>query len=249
MRFKVISTSYNASRWIERSLHSIDSQQEVDFDVCVVDDASTDGADSFIKDFCTDRGWNYILHKKNTGPMCSQYEAVQALDCQKDDVLVWVDGDDRLAHNFAFKRVKQEYDSGALMTYGSYMSEPFSPTCSPAKPYPDDVVKANSYKASAYTCGILFNHLRTVSYRLFERLNPDVDFKYPDGRWLEAAADSAIMLPCLQLAGGRYSFIRDILYCYNSENNISEWRIHPRTVDRSIEYVCKQAPNKRPIIF
>ena len=152
MRFLFVSVSRNAAPWIERSLMSIATQQtDHEFTACIIDDASTDGADLIIKRVCEERGWPYFLNEERHGALRNQCFAIDALEPEPDDVIVIVDGDDRLAHDKVIERLWKEYrDPEVLLTYGSYKSEPHSPTCSPALPYPPEVIRDRSFRKMTY---------------------------------------------------------------------------------------------------
>ena len=55
-------------------------------------------------------------------------------------------------------------------------------------------------------------------------INPN-DFLDKNGQYFSVAWDLAIMFPMLEMAGNRQEFIKDILYFYNDENPISDYKI------------------------
>lgn len=248
MKFQIVVASYNSMDWLPKTLQSIADQNYEDFNVCVVDDASTDRNQwPFIKSFCEDHGWISIVHDKNMGALYSQVEAIKALSPDDHDVIVWVDGDDWLINRNVLKNLKNIYNSGNyLMTYGNYVSEPFSKTCPQPSAYPREVVIDNSYRGSAYKYGILFNHLRTVKYLLFKQLD-ESDFTWPDGSWFRCAGDTAVMIPCLELAGGRYKYVDTPLYVYNTVNPVSDWRKQSPEIDRTHSYILRTLKAKNPL--
>jgi glycosyltransferase involved in cell wall biosynthesis len=248
MKFQIVVASYNSMDWLPKTLASIADQSYTNYNVCVVDDASTDRNQwPFIRSFCEEHGWLSILHKNNKGALYSQVEAISKLEPEDDDVIVWVDGDDWLINRNVLKRLEAVYSSGNyLMTYGNYVTEPYSKTCPQPAPYPREVVLANSYRKSAYKHGILFNHLRTVKYLLFKNLD-ESDFTWPDGSWFKCAGDTAVMIPCLELAGGRYKYIDIPLYVYNTVNPVSDWRKQSPEIDRTHSYILKTLKAKDPL--
>jgi len=60
MRISVIITTYNAERFIEKTLHSIASQTYKDFEVIIIDDGSTDNTVKVIKNFVKSNNLNNI---------------------------------------------------------------------------------------------------------------------------------------------------------------------------------------------
>jgi glycosyltransferase involved in cell wall biosynthesis len=244
-RFMVVSCGRNKPEWLAPCFDSIAEQTDKNFQVCVVDDASDDGrSPAQVERYCEAMGWKYILQSKRRGAMFNQVAAIETLEPEPDDVIVLVDSDDRLAHHKVFDRLRKYYEGEVDMTYGSYKSEPHSPTCSPAMAYPPDVIRRGTYREYARTGGgLLVNHLRTFKHKLFEQLDYS-DFRWPDGEWFSACCDTAIMIPCLELSRGRHRFIDEVLYIYNSENPSSDWRTQPREVDRVHAYILQDLPRK-----
>jgi hypothetical protein len=165
-------------------------------------------------------------------------EIIEKLNPSDGDVLVWVDGDDRLSSPNALKRLDYNYRRhNPLMSYGSYRPFPASKTCPMASPYPA-TCRTNREFRQIYKWGIQFNHLRTVTWDLYKHLNPEVDFK-KNGKWFPVSADAAIMIPCMEMAGDRCLFIKEVLYTYSSENPISEWRKAPAATNDIHDYISK----------
>jgi glycosyltransferase involved in cell wall biosynthesis len=245
MEFKIITTQRNAEAWLPKCIDSLRSQVGETFDVCLCDDASDDNSAQIIKDAARQSGWHAIIRGKQMGALRNQVDGIRLMDPKPEDVIVFVDGDDWLPHPNVLERLCHHYSDGTLVAYGQYESIPFSPTCSLAGPYPQDVIDAGAYRK--YTLdgrGIPWNHIRTFKYEVFAQLD-DADFKDDNGNWYMAAPDAVLLYPCLELAQGRVKFMDEVLYCYNSENPISEWRIDPRLSSRVHQHVLHR-PRKRP---
>ncbi len=242
MRFHIITAAYESPAWIRGCLESVANQTHRDFKVCVVDDCSpSEEQRLIIKEICEREGenWQYIFNEEKKTTLQNQVMAIRSLNPDPEDVIVFVDGDDRLAHDRVLERLVEHYSDGTLLTYGNYKSEPFSPTCAPPRQYPPDVVRRRSYREFARTGGIWFNHLRTFRAVLFQQLD-DSDFQDDSGRWLQAGPDSALMMPCMELAGNRMKVLSEILYIYNSDNPISDWRRWPRQVDADHDIILRK---------
>jgi hypothetical protein len=196
-------------------------------------------------ELCEKYGFQCLVRSEKCTTMENQVQAIKEMDDgNPEDVIVWVDGDDWLKHNCVLRNLREAYADDTQMTYGSYVSVPFSPTCYPAMPYPESVIETNSYRAYARKGqGILWNHLRTIQYRLFYQLR-ESDFMGADGMWLRCAPDAAFMFPCLELSQGKHKFIPEVLLCYNSENPRSEWRTTPKQVNEDHGWILSR-PVKR----
>lgn len=246
MSYLVVTVGRNCKRWARRSLQSIADQEYDDYRVCVVDDASTDGTTEVARRFCEQQGWLFQERAVVSGAMYNQYQAWRALEPKVGDVIVWVDLDDRLAHDRVFQVLDEHYSAGALMTYGNYRSDPLSNTCPDVRAYPADVLREGRVREAIRDGeGILFNHLRTVSWEVLRRLTVE-DLQDSSGQWFRAGPDMAVMVPAIEMAGLRCHFIDEVLYVYTSDNRSSEWRRWPEMVRKSHQDVLDRAP-RRPL--
>ena len=244
MRFLFVVVGRNCEPWAQDCLDSIAALQGPAYSVCVVDDASTDKTADICAPYCDEQGWLFIRNTERVGAMANQVTAWLALEPDPDDVVVWVDLDDKLAHPDVLSVLARTYRKGALLSYGSYRSEPHSPTCPPAKPYRREIIRANAYRDVKRSGGLLYNHLRTVSWRVLSRLK-DEDFRDDAGEWWQTGPDAAVMLPCLELAGPRHAFLRDVLYCYTSSSPAAEWRLVPELVNANHRQMLARPPKNR----
>ena len=247
MRFKIVTATRNSEPWIERCLTSIRDQCYPDFDVFVTVDPSNDDTAAVAGKFCEREGWGFKANTERLFACHNQVNAIRAMDDgDPEDVIVFVDGDDYLAHSRVLDRLVHHYSDGTLLTYGSYRSEPFSPTCAIPCAYPREVIERGTYRRFiAQGGGVRFNHLRTFRYRLFNHLD-DSDFQDDNGEWFTTVTDTAMMIPCMELAGARFKCLTEVLLVYNSENSESEWRVKPRQVDADNDCILRK-PAKSPL--
>lgn len=246
MRYKLIVAGYNCFDYAKRCLDSIQSQTLKNFDVCVVDDASTDERLApMLESYCAEQGWIFLHRDVNAGALRSQHEGITLLDPEDGDVIVWVDLDDALSSERSLEILDSYYDDDTPMTYGSYQSVPYSETCPPVMRYPEKCEQRNEYRQMR-KWGLNYNHLRTVKWDLYKRLDVKKDFMFR-GEWMHLASDTAVMIPCLEMSGGKYKVIPEILYNYSSDNPISEWRKAPTGTDDMHAHLMN-SPRKKPIL-
>lgn len=157
-------------------------------------------------------GHMYIDAAKQTPPLTVTQNVRRAVRrLPPSEIVVWLDGDDWLAHERALERVQAEYeDRSVWLTYGSYRCADGRPGhCAPyAPPY--------DYRRQPW----LASHLKTFRAGLFHYLT-DVDLLGPDLAPIRNAHDVAIMIPMLEMAGPeRVRFIADTLAIYNYANSL-----------------------------
>lgn len=246
MHFKVISTGWDCAKEIERTLRSVEEQTHSDWQVHIVSDPSTDEEQQrVIRDWCDIRDperWMYTLNKERLFPVCNQVMGVAAMNPDADDVIVWLDLDgDRLAHPQVLEHLVGYYDSETELTYGSYVPDPPVDTCTPAHPFPQDVIRENRYREYTMSNPCAFNHLRTMRWRIMREI-PDSYVQWPDGSWLEAGTDYAVMLSGLELAGEHHKFIEETLLIYNHAQPHPDYLYHPKVTARCTQYVLRKSP-------
>jgi hypothetical protein len=99
-------------------------------------------------------------------------------------------------------------------------------------PYPDEVIKNNSFRDYRW----VGSHLRTYRRELFLKIKEN-HFKLPDGRWLDTAGDQAFMLPMLEMASERSKHIAEPTYIYNVANMSSDGNTNAPRQEEVAKYV------------
>lgn len=222
--FLVVAVGRGHPEWIREALDSIASQTS-SVRVHVVEDAGDQPARQMVAEIATHHGWDYTLRGEQQFALANQVHAWRTLEPNDDDdVIVFVDLDDRLADPDALQIVADAYAAGALMTYGSYRpfpaEDPNAATCRPAARYPAHIRAGRSYRQADLQH---FNHLRTISWRLLKHLT-DEDLRDDHGRYFRANTDRAVMWPCLEMADDRVAFIPQVLYEYRCDSSDAVWR-------------------------
>lgn len=222
-RLKIVVPSFNSVRYLPKTLSSIASQRYTDFDVCVIDDASTlPEQKTIIQDFCQKSGWQTLFHSQNSGPLGSIITGIQALNCRDEDIIVIVDGDDWLADENALSAIVQAYQNPQTwLTYGSF--ETYPPKClniTYAAPVSLEVIQKQLYREIPW----IFQPLRSFKYHLWKRIK-DEDLKDEQGRYYTVTGDRAFFYPLLEMAGTHIHYIPQILYIYNLENPLNDHKI------------------------
>lgn len=197
MKMYVVVPHYQADEFLSACVESIE-RQEVPSDVSVELLVSEDGRDG-VRVGATRNIWDTVLRS----------------GAQADDVVVLVDGDDRLLPGGLARIAKEYRDPDVWLTYGSYVTEPHSDTAHPAEPYPEEVVLRRSFRRDLAR----FNHPITFRYFLFDFLEPE-DVMV-EGEWVFCMYDQAYMYPMLELAEAHHRWIPDVLYVYNEANPLS----------------------------
>lgn len=242
-KFVITIPTYNAEKYIKRSILSALSQDYDDYEIIVVDDCSTDKTWQILCDTIYDHPRKHIVRvcKKNRtriGVLANHYQ--MASYCQDNEIIVNLDGDDQLAHAKVLNILSDIYDSADIwMTYGSFAYDLESrnpdPNADPrgiCSQIPDD----RHDRTYFFVC----SHLRSYKKWLFSKIKLE-DLKR-DGDFYQLAMDHALMFPMIEMSGPQHArYIHDILYLYNAVNTLNEHTLMGReTVMEVANYIKSQ---------
>lgn len=218
-KFCVIVTTYNPGpKFIEMCLNSIETQTFKNYDVCVLDDASNkDAAEchKIIDSYCKRNNWKFVKRNVNIGPLGGRIDAINALNPKDDDIIVSIDGDDMLSNKYVFDKLNKIYQDDVLLTFGNYVKRDIKtgklsrPVLNCNKYKFKKIIKNNSFRDMNW----IYTHLKTFKYKLFKQIN-HADLKR-NGKYLKSATDLAIMYPMLEMSGGKFKCVQNVLYKYH----------------------------------
>ena len=127
----IIMPSYNTGRFIEESIKSVLAQTYTNWELIIVDDASTDNTDSVVENLkrhCErSEAIHYLKNEKNSGAAVSRY---RALAQAKGKWIAFLDSDDLWAPEKLEKQLKFMAENGYAFSYTRYeeIDENGSPT-------------------------------------------------------------------------------------------------------------------------
>lgn len=221
-QFKVIVPSFNSLDYISKTLSSIELQTFHDVQVCIIDDCSTIPQQrEVIRDYCLRNHWNMQFHDKNYGALHGIVRALRDLNCNDDDVIIILDGDDWLAHENVFAYLNSIYKTNdILMTWGQCERYPAgNPPMKYAQPIPDMVIDQKLFRDIPF----VFWHPCTFKYVLWKNIH-DEDLRDTNGEYFRYYKDKATIYPMLEMAGNKIKFISETLVIYNLENPLNDYR-------------------------
>ena len=86
MTYKIITAVWNAGRYFDRYVESIANQDHSDYDVFIVDDASSDGTAEKVQKAAEEHGWQYHCNDENRGALFNQVAAIRSCGASTADV-------------------------------------------------------------------------------------------------------------------------------------------------------------------
>lgn len=103
-KVSVIVPNYNHSSFLKERLESIFNQTYQDFEVILLDDASTDNSVSILREYAKDkRVSHFIINKDNSGSPFKQWK--KGLELAKGDYIWIAESDDFCSLNFLEKQI------------------------------------------------------------------------------------------------------------------------------------------------
>ena len=209
--FRVITTCYNAEKYIENCINTLQMQQREDWKCYIVDDLSTDNSRELITDMAEDDSRIVPIFNEEKTYQVGNYQKIMSMEeIEEDDICLTLDGDDWLPNDKVLDRVAEAYDNGAWITYGQFVQwdgNGYQAGFAQSPPLWDEL------RQTRYTT----THLRTWKASLWRRI-AEKDLKKNDGSVIKAGGDTAFMYPMLEMAGPyRSVYIPYYMYVYNIE--------------------------------
>jgi len=237
----IITASYNNTTWCKQYFDSIINQEYDNWILFYIDDNSTDDTYEQMKQLIQLHNVEdkviLIKNPERRGHLHNQYHAIHA--CDKNHIIVILDGDDWLANNHVLETINTAYsDENIWLTYGQfwYLKKNKKGFC---RPIPPDVIQKNTLREISWRT----SHLRTFYAGLFQAIKYE-DLLY-QGAFFPKCADVATMFPMIEMAGTHIKYIPDILYIYNDDNPIS-FHYDP-SQQREIEAFIRTMPRYLPL--
>ncbi len=217
--FVIVITAHNNALYCEKTLNSALSQTYDHFRIIYIDQESTDGSwekACRLVDYSTNpQKVTLIQSQKTTGSLASFYDAIH--DCQDQEIMVVLDGQDFLAHEHVLCKLNKIYaKSSVWMTYGNFLDYPsYKQMPIRCKQLPKNVIFNNSFRSHE----IQEMHLKTFYAGLFKQIRKE-DLLYK-GRFLDMEDTPAYTIPLLEMSGKHACFINDVLYLHTKTTPLS----------------------------
>jgi glycosyltransferase involved in cell wall biosynthesis len=224
INFKIIIPMYNVEEWIESTLNSLLQQTYPNYNCVIVDDISTDSSVEIVNSMIkNDSRFTLIVNKEKKYGLQNIVEAIDSCNCDKEDVIVTLDGDDWLANKTVLEKLVTYYSQNDIwMTYGNHTNFPDGEPYWPLFKYPDDIVQSNNFRNFRF----LASHLRTFKFKLWDKIDKK-DLLDQNGKYFQTAWDLAIMFPMLEMSSDKSLFIEETMYVYNNKTSLNDYKLYP----------------------
>jgi predicted SAM-dependent methyltransferase len=206
MKIHVTSTALNAGALAKECIESVMEQTLEDWEHHFIDAASID--DTFNQAFTAandDPRVHLIRNHERRDIFANLLPLWKSF--AEDDIIVWLDGDDRLAVDTALEIILEVHKAGAMVTYGQFRwADGRQGTAGRVGPDP----RSEHWRAT---------HLKTFRAGLVKHIR-DEDLRDPKTGWYSNfVTDQAVMLPLLELVPNHHVFIPRVLHVYNEQHS------------------------------
>lgn len=237
-RINVIVPFRNIEKYIYECCDSILTQYYENFKVYFIDDCSIDKSLSKIP---VDERFIILKNEKRKYALENILDILEHQNLDQSDIVIILDGDDKLAHPYVFKLLNEIYKYGKIkLTYGSFTY--MNSLKKVGLCYTEDEFKclrAAKWKAS---------HLKTFEYNIYKeykKRDPFLDhMRDEEGNILTMPYDIALMFPLLEVSGfDRTFFVKDPVYKYRIHDDNDHFS------NRELQYKGElQIRNKKSLI-
>lgn len=251
----VVSTFYNCEQYIAKCIDSIAAQDYDNYQVYLVDDASTDGTLAALRTALSNHPahicekFKVIENKTNVGAVANQVAAIRGL-LDPNAIVMILDGDDSLVNdNTIFDYYNSTYDGSTEFTYGSCWSVVDNiPLIS--QPYPEHIKQSKSYRQHRFNWNMPYTHLRTFKQYLIADL-PDSNFQDENGNWFRAGGDGSTFYSLIEAADpAKVKCLQEVVYNYNDASPINDYKVNSIEQTRNATAILNKMtqPKKKILI-
>ena len=220
----IISPTYNSEKYISNCIESVVSQDYDNYEMIVIDDASTDNTYNIAKQWESDK-IKVIRNEENKGAVRNQIESIRKY-CKEDDIVMFLDGDDSFINdNEILHFYNNLYDGTTEFTYGScYSMVDRIPLI--AQNYPEEIKQKKEYRKYKFNWNMPYTHLRTFKAGLLNDID-DSNFQDENKNWYKAGGDGSIFYSLIEQADpDKVKVVSDIIYNYNDINPLNDYKIN-----------------------
>lgn len=207
-KVSIVCAAYNCSKYLSKTIESVQAQNYLEWELIVVDDCSTDDTVEVAESYASeDRRVKVMSNDVNVGPARTRNNGIKAAEGK---YLAFLDGDDFWEPDFISTSIDFLQTRGGVFCFSSYyrVDEDLNPLYEPF------IVPVRvNYNSILRTCPIscltaFIDIEQTGKYYM-----PDIEKRQDYGLWL--------------------SILKDVDYAYGIEKTLATYRIRKGSVSRN----------------
>lgn len=203
----IITPNFNSEKFIAETIKSVQHQSENNWEMIIVDDASSDISVQIIEKFCKeDPRIKIIKLKQNCGPAVCRNKAIELA---KGEFMTFLDADDLwfkdfLKNSLSFIKKSEGFVFSSYHRFDENLGPKYKDFIVPKKVTYSDILKTNSI-----SCLTAFIDIK----RLGKLKMPNVRYRQDMGLWLQ--------------------YLKKIKYAYGNEEVLAIYRIRTNSHSRN----------------
>ena len=227
MKLIILTTCYNAKKYIWRTIQSLQAQNIQDWHCYITDDMSTDGSADFVEaQIKGDDRFTLIRNESKMYQPGNYWQVLQREEINDEDICITVDGDDWFPVINVLERLKKYYEDPNIWVSCGQFVQWHGPDENGTDRYSKGFTTKPANFKNLRNQPWRSSHLRTFKAWLFRRIEKE-DLIAPNGCYWEVTGDLAFMYPILEMAGiGRTLYTEDINYVYNVESDLNDFKVN-----------------------
>ena len=211
---KVITTCWNAERWVESCVKGVIAQTYENWNMSIMTVRSTDSTQNILKQFSDNNKISLVDNRTHSTKIENMITLIKDSEPQDEDILVFLDGDDWLPDEKVFEHLISVYANDIWLTWGSYINDDgTNPRFGIYKKLPGDSEFAQTPKVWNPRGPWRYSHLKTCKYFLWKNIRDDSFRHDSTGEYFIWNDDVLVMIPMLEMAGSNHSKCIDRLMC------------------------------------
>jgi glycosyltransferase involved in cell wall biosynthesis len=244
----VVAPMYNAAAYIEKCIESVATQDYTNWEMIIIDDASTDNSAEVVSKYTSDPRIALFKNSENKGAVYNQVMNIRH-EVERDSIVMLLDGDDSLVNdNQIFQFYNNLYDGSVQFTYGSCWSM-IDNIPLIAQHYPEEVKKQKAYRQHKFNWNMPYTHLRTFKKYLIDSVS-DSQFKDDDGEWFKAGGDGSLFYALIESADSdAVKVVSDVVYNYNDASPLNDYKVNGEEQTRNANKILGQTNMKKKILI
>lgn len=193
MRFVIISTGWNCENNVYKNFLSVCNQTYKDWLLVMIDDGSNEDKTAEEVSKIVSEKVKIEIYNDNKGAAYRRYYSIHKY-AESEDVVVLLGMDDEL-RSTALEKIKEQYDSGKLMTYGNWIDSEGKMLPTGFLDFSEETHKERNYRKERFRA----TGLNTFKKKLFNEFTEEC-FKF-EGEWIKATTESNLMFSLLEMCG------------------------------------------------
>jgi hypothetical protein len=205
----ITSAARNAGKAAGACVESVATQDYLAWRMTYLDGASEDDTEEQVREAIATQlpsGSRKVTFESSDGQSLEKLIPLWR-SLPDDDVIVWLDGDDRLASPTALRRIAQAHAAGAIVTYGSFIFADGSPGWNGVAP--------EDSRARPFPWTL--SHLRTFRAGAFKQIE-DEDLRDTHDDYYRYSTDRCVMLPLWEMFRDRCVHLTESLVVYTANH-------------------------------